>query len=202
MTAGEYYKIDAIHTQGGGSRHLTASVEFKASGQGAHPMKTKEVQVLKIDQDNQAEAWEILVTDPSNGAFRLVFQDPDSLEMIATEEILRADENEWSFNNKIRNPYYREHVHSSTKTTKTSYDENGLETSDPALVKTVKYRVEVNKRSLTPSFANINLLVDPANTSQITLVKPEEVGGAISSAPLQGRYIINCPDPLNPNTIL
>lgn len=36
-------------------------------------MKTKEMQVLLIDQDNQAETWEVIVTDPSNGAFYLVF---------------------------------------------------------------------------------------------------------------------------------
>lgn len=202
MTGGKYYKIDAIHTQSSGAQHLTASVEFKAAGQGAHPMATKETQVLLIDQDNQAETWEVIVTDPSSGAYRLVFQDPDTLEFIQTDEIFHADDSEWAFNDKIWNPYYKHHAHSSTKTTKTSYDENGLETSDPSMVKTVKYKVEVNKRSNQASFANVNLLKDPANTSQLTLVKPTDIGGVASSAPLAGSYIINCPDPLNPAAIL
>ena len=84
--------------------------------------------MLLIDQDNQAETWEVIVTDPSNGAYRLVFQDPDTLEFIQTDEIFHADDSEWAFNDKIWNPYYKKHAHSSTKTTKTSYDENGLET--------------------------------------------------------------------------
>ena len=148
-----------------------------------------------------AETWEIIVTDPSNGAFRLVFQDPANLEMVGTDEVLRADESEWSFNNKVYHPYYKERVGSWIETTKTSYDENGIETHDPSLVKTVKYKVHVQKRSTTPSFANINLLVDPANTSTISLVKPTEVGGSASSAPLTGNYRVNCPDPLNPSAI-
>ena len=36
-------------------------------------MATKETQILTIDQDNQAETWEVIVTDPSHGAFKLVF---------------------------------------------------------------------------------------------------------------------------------
>ena len=69
------------------------------------------------------------------------------------------------------------------------------------MVKTAKYKVHVLKRSTTPSFANINLLVDPANTSTITLVKPTEVGGSASSAPLSGNFRVNCPDPLNTSAV-
>jgi len=57
-----------------------------------------------------AETWEVIITDPSNGAFRLVFQDPDNLEMVGTDEVLRADESEWSFNNKVFHPYYEKRV--------------------------------------------------------------------------------------------
>ena len=53
-----------------------------------------------------AETWEVIVTDPSNGAFRLVFQDPANLEMVGTDEVLHADESEWSFNSKVYHPYY------------------------------------------------------------------------------------------------
>jgi hypothetical protein len=165
-------------------------------------MSTKETQVLLIDQDNQAETWEVMVTDPSNGAFRLVFQDPDTLEMVQTKEIMRSDDSEWSFNNKIKYPYYRDHVKSSTTTKKTMYDENGLETGDVSLVKTVKYTVSVDKRKNGPSFANLSLLKDPANTSQMTLTKPTDQGGISSSSPLSGNYIINCPDPDNNAAIL
>lgn len=36
MDAGMYYKIDALHTQGSGESHMTASVEIKAPGQQTH----------------------------------------------------------------------------------------------------------------------------------------------------------------------
>ena len=78
---------------------------------------------------------------------------------------MRADDSAWSFNDKIYHPYYEHHAKTSTSTTKTSYDENGLITTDPTLIRTVKYRVEVNKRLNSPSFANVQLLKDPANTS-------------------------------------
>ena len=121
--------------------------------------------------------------------------------MVATE-VLRADETEWDFKNKVYQAYYKKRFGSWIAVTKTSYDENGIETENPALIKTVKYKVQVLRRSTTPSFASINLLVDPANTSTITLVKPTDVGGAASSAPLSGSYRINCPDPLNPAAIV
>ena len=69
------------------------------------------------------------------------------------------------------------------------------------MIETAKYKVYVQARSTTPSFANINLLVDPANTSTFTLVKPTEVGGSASSAPLKGNFRVNCPDPLNPSAV-
>jgi hypothetical protein len=63
--------------------------------------------------------------------------------------------NEWDFNDRIYKPYYKEHVGSSTKTSKTMYDETGMETSNPSLAKTVKYIVKVNKRKNDASFAGL-----------------------------------------------
>ena len=81
------------------------------------------------------------------------------------------------------------------------YDENGLLTLDPTLMTSTKYTVKVNKRRSGPSFANVSLLKDPANSSQMTLIKPTDLGGSASSAPLGGKYIINCEDPVNPGVI-
>jgi hypothetical protein len=63
--------------------------------------------------------------------------------------------NEWDFNHRIYKPYYEKHVGSSTKTSKTMYDETGMETSNPSLAKTVKYIVKVNKRKNDASFAGL-----------------------------------------------
>ena len=81
------------------------------------------------------------------------------------------------------------------------YDENGMETTDAAAMVTCKYKVRVMKRSNNASFASLQLLKDPMNTSTMSLVLPTDVGGHASSAPLEGKYIINCPDPLNPTAI-
>jgi len=81
------------------------------------------------------------------------------------------------------------------------YDVNGVLTTDSALMTSTKFTVEVLKRAAGPSFANVALLVDPSNTSTMTLIKPTDVGGSTSSLPLTGYYNINCPDPLNPTAI-
>ena len=91
-------------------------------------MSTKETQVLLIDQDNQAETWEVIINGPSNGAYRLVFQDPETLEMVKTKDVMHANDSAGDFNDRIYKPYYKDHVGSSTTTIKTMYDESGMET--------------------------------------------------------------------------
>ena len=39
----------------------------------SHPNSAPERQVLLIDQDNVAETWEVIITDPSDGQYKLVF---------------------------------------------------------------------------------------------------------------------------------
>ena len=73
-------------------------------------MATKETQILTIDQDNQAETWEVIVTDPSHGAFKLVFQDPVSLLFITKKEIMYADDSANTFAQRIADPFYNGNV--------------------------------------------------------------------------------------------
>jgi hypothetical protein len=102
-------------------------------------MTFKETQVLTIDQDNQAETWEVIISDPSDGAYRLVFQDPITLEYVPTEEVMYANDSASTFANRIRYPYYNSI--SSTTVTKTTYDIDGTETSVAEDIKTAKYTV-------------------------------------------------------------
>lgn len=86
--------------------------------------------------------------------------------------------------------------------TKTNYDAAGMpDPVDSSLITKSVYTVQVDKRLSTGSFKAINVIKDPANTSTITVVRPTDIGGSASSAPLAGRYIINCPDPSNPLAI-
>ena len=179
---------------------MTVSVEIKAPGQGAHPNAAKETQILKIDQENQPETWEVIVTDPSSGEFKLTFKHPTSLENISTDA-MKSNVSASDFNSQIYHKYYKHQVGSSTATTRVMYDENGDVTEDLALAKTIKYKVVVEKRIASPAFANLTVLKDPANSSVLTLVKPTDLGGTPSSAPLRGNYVINCPDPSNPAAI-
>ena len=54
-------------------------------------MATKETQILTIDQDNQAETWEVVINAPSHGAYKLVFQDPVSMNYTTTDVIYADD---------------------------------------------------------------------------------------------------------------
>lgn len=160
------------------------------------------MQIFEINQDNVAETWELIITDPSNGAFRLVFQDPDTLKFIKTKDIMHADDHAGKFKKSIAHSYYDKHVRSITSVTKTDYDANGDVTTDKTLIVTAKYRVEVLKRLPGPSFASISVLKDPANKSTITLVRPTDDGGQVGSEPLGGKFIVECPHPKNPAAIL
>ena len=84
--------------------------------------------------DNVAETWEVIITDPSNGQYRLRFQDPNSLDLekVSTEDVIKADDSADTFKKRIEKPYYNDRVNSSTTVTLTHYDANGLETNDPA----------------------------------------------------------------------
>lgn len=129
--------------------------------------------------------------------------DPANDEFVRTDDNIKSDCSAGTFENRIRYPYYRNHVGSSVTVTKTNYDAAGLpDPVDASLIKTVVYRVEVDKRLDGPSFKSISVIKDPANTSTITVVKPTDVGGSLGSAPLGGNYILNCPDPSNPLVVL
>ena len=204
LTEGEYYKIDALHGNDRGASHMTVSVEVKdlVSPSAGHPQAISETQQILIDQDNVAETWEIHVTDPSSGVYALVFMDPKDDEFVRTEDNIRSDCSAGTFEDRIRDRYYKHHVGSSVTVTKTNYDAAGLpDPVDASLIKTSVYRVEVDKRLNAPSFKSISVIKDPANSSTVTVVKPTDVGGALGTAPLGGSYIINCPDPGNPLAI-
>jgi len=91
-----------------------------------------------------------------------VFQNPNDLnEYVRTEDILTSNMSADSFKRRLLKPYYDDYAKSSVKVTKTNYDELGAETTDPTLIKTSVYRVEVNKRISGFSFAGLRVLNDP-----------------------------------------
>jgi hypothetical protein len=85
--------------------------------------------------------------------------------------------------------------------TRKQYDENGVETEDNELVKSYVYTIELEKRIDGYSFADVQISNSPENTSTISVVKPFDEGGIQSSPPLSGKFIVNCPNPDNPEEI-
>lgn len=204
LTEGEYYKIDALHANSGSAGHITVSVEVQTlpGAAAGHPKATRETQQIIIDQDNVAETWEIHVTDPSDGVYAIVFTDPKDDEFIRTEENIKSNCGADTFEDRIRKPYYKDHVGSSVTVTKTNYDAAGMpDPVDASLITKSVYTVQVDKRLNSGSFKAINVIKDPANSSTITVVRPTDIGGSLSTAPLAGSYILNCPDPSNPLAI-
>lgn len=61
---------------------MTVSVEIEKDNTDDHPMTTKEVQVFTMDTVNIPETWIINVDNPTNGAYKIAFQDPDTFDFI------------------------------------------------------------------------------------------------------------------------
>lgn len=91
--------------------------------------------------------------------------------MIRTEDVISADASADTFRKRIQDPYYNK-IGSSTTVTKETFDANGLPTSDSASIKTAVYKVEVDKRRTSDSFAALVVLKDGSNTSQIVVKTP------------------------------
>ena len=62
--------------------------------------------------------------------------------------------------------------HQRNTVTKETFDANGLPTSDSASIKTAVYKVHVDKRRTSDSFAALIVLKDGSNTSQIVVKTP------------------------------
>lgn len=70
LEANKFYKLKAVHADGGGGYHFTASVEFKkAITTPNHPLTTKAVQKIGMEHPNTPEQWTITILNPSAGQF-------------------------------------------------------------------------------------------------------------------------------------
>lgn len=94
---------------------------------------------------------------------------------------------------RLKDPFYNKI--SDILVTKVMYDIAGLETSDSSLAVQSKYTIKVLKRLNQDSFLfALSSRVDTFST--ITINKLVQ-----SSAPLAGKFTLNCPDPSNPLVI-
>lgn len=64
MEEGEFYSIEGFMLEYSGSDHYTVSVEFEQADTAGHHHANKEIQILSIDPENEAEKFQITV----NGA--------------------------------------------------------------------------------------------------------------------------------------
>ena len=113
---------------------MTISVEFRDSGVtdfSSHPKARRETQVLGIDQgNNQPEIWEVVITDPTNHEFKLVFTDPVKGDRVTMNKAATPFISAEDFKDRIENPFYQQRVKSLTEVIRTSYNANGDVTED------------------------------------------------------------------------
>ena len=67
LDANKFYKLKAVHADGGGSYHFTASVEFKKADTGNHPLTTQAIQNVRIEHPNTPEQWTLTIQNPGVG---------------------------------------------------------------------------------------------------------------------------------------
>jgi len=76
LTAGEFYKVEGYAVEGTGKDHFTVSVEYEQAATTGHPKANKEIQELRIDQDNVEEKFDIIIENPVGGYFVIQFVNP------------------------------------------------------------------------------------------------------------------------------
>ena len=85
-------------------------------------------------------------------------------------------------------------AHSHIAVTLVMYDAAGVVTSDSNLAKKYVYTIKLIRRITGFSFSTASALPIGTITSTVQIVKPSDEGGVASSAPLTGKFTIQCKD--------
>lgn len=87
LTEGKFYKLRGQHIDYGGGMWSQVAVEFEKQGSEAHPMAAKAVQSWRIEQDNVAETWTLVVNNPSTGKYKIGLKSPLETTSWLSDEI-------------------------------------------------------------------------------------------------------------------
>jgi len=76
LTEGKFYKLRGQQLDFGGGMFSQVAVEFEKPGSEGHSMAAKAVQSWRIEQDNVAETWTLVVNNPSSGKYKIGLKSP------------------------------------------------------------------------------------------------------------------------------
>jgi hypothetical protein len=146
MVEGEMYPLRATQTQWTGGEFLTVGLEYEEADSSAHYHANRMIQKFEISHTNVAEEWELTIDNPDNSKYTLLFVNNQGAEPITwrTDEISKSASAS-SFSGIVDWWFWKYH-RSGISVTRTSYDADGLETSDSSLTVRYVYNVKLSKR--------------------------------------------------------
>ena len=149
-----------------------------------HPLTTKAVQQVRIENTNVAEKWFIEVKNPSSGQYRLDFTDPKTNEVWKSDAI-NANGSASHVFYKIRGFFTSgSRSGSEINVELTMYDAQDAVTTNSADATKYVYEVRLWRRIDGYSFTNSNTATYGNIASTITIKAPNSADGVQSSAPL------------------
>lgn len=149
---------------------------------------------MRITQDNVEEKFDILIEGGEGQEFVVQFMNPKyNPDSNAHEQFWRSDAikdncSASAMRSGIKD-YFSSVWGSDISVTKIMYDYMMQETSDSSQAFTSKYEVTLLKRIMGPSYSGAAILQEMGG-SVITLDLPWQQ----SSEPLQGNFVVTCPD--------
>ena len=195
LTTGEFYFIEGYAMESNETDHFTVSVEFEKASATGHHHARKEVQVLKIDQTNVAEQFQITVNgaagvgdmivqflnpkNDENGVWQVKWWQSEPMADNVSAETMKTN----------IEAFFKHDWDSTIDVAKVDYDADAQVTVDPALTTRSIYTVSIRRRNSKQAFTIAavlpNGLTSIVETSQITVQ---------SSAPLSGNFVVVCTD--------
>ena len=163
LAEGEFYKIEGYMMEYSSSDHFTVSVEYEQADTAGHHHANKEIQILRIDQTNIEEKFNIEVSGSVGENYYITFVDPNWTEDQAFEDMIwKSDEiaddcSASSMRNRIKG-YFSSVWGSDISVTSVDYDMMDMETDDSDLVMKTIYTVTLLKRINGPSFVSAGIL--------------------------------------------
>ena len=165
LTEGEFYKVEGYMMEYSGDDHFTVSVEYEQADTTAHHHANKEIQVMRIDQTNIAEKFNIEISGSMGQNFFIQFVDPNWTDSQPIEDMFwKTDEiaddcSASTMRNRIKG-YFSSKWGSDISVAKVDYDIMDMETSDSDAVMKSIYTVTLLKRINGPSFSSAAVLQD------------------------------------------
>jgi len=145
LEAGKHYYIEADTQEGGGSDHMTVAVEIEKADTKNHHHAMKEIVEMTVGTEDVKETTRIIVTNPDNLPYKLVFTHPETFKKHITGNIA-ADASTWTVRNAVYDYFRRQSkARTDVTVTRTYLDADGKVTEDKKLMKSYQYDIALKK---------------------------------------------------------